>query len=113
MIFGMDSSCNKYLILTFFLYRSHENLKRGMINVGTLVKSALGIQTTNGVLNQAEVEVKPLGPKPRGATIDKFGVLSSLRIGIQQARPGESIIVRLILCAKNPNQFCRPVTLHS
>ena len=65
-----------------------------MINVGTLVKSALGKQTVNGVLTQTEVEVPPLGPKPRKATIDKFGVLSSLRIGVQQARPGESDISR-------------------
>lgn len=65
-----------------------------MINVGTLVKSALGKQTVNGVLTQTEVDIPPLGPNPRKATIDKFGVLSSLRIGVQQARPGELNISR-------------------
>jgi hypothetical protein len=71
------------------LYSAHENLKRSMKNVGTLVKSALGRQTVNGVLTQAEVEVPTLGPNARRATVDKFGVLSSLRISIQQARPGK------------------------
>jgi hypothetical protein len=72
-----------------------------MINVGTLVKSALGKQTVNGVLNQMEVEVPSLGPNPRKATVDKFGVLSSLRIGVQQARPGKLDILRLILYFKD------------
>jgi hypothetical protein len=72
-----------------------------MINVGTLVKSTLGKQTINGVLTQAEVEVPALGPNARRATVDKFGVLSSLRIGIQQACPGEVDILRQTLCAKD------------
>ena len=72
-----------------------------MINVGTLVKSALGKQTVNGVLNQMEVEVPSLGPNPRKATVDKFGVLSSLRIGVQQARPRKLDILRLILYFKD------------
>lgn len=72
------------------IYRAHENLKRSMMNVGTLVKSTLGKQTVNGVLTQKEIDVPALGPNARRATVDKFGVLSSLRINIQQARPGES-----------------------
>lgn len=60
-----------------------------MINVGTLVKSTLGKQTVNGVLTQKDIEVPVLGPNARRATMDKVGVLSSLRINIQQARPGE------------------------
>ena len=60
-----------------------------MLNAGTLVKSTLGKQTVNGVLTQTDVEVPTLGPNPHKATVDKFGVLSSLRIEVQQARPGE------------------------
>jgi hypothetical protein len=82
--------CNSIICLSLSENsRSHENLKRGMLNAGTLVKSVLGKQTVNGVLTQKEIEVPTLGPNPRRATIDKFGVLSSLRINIQQARPGE------------------------
>ena len=33
-------------------------------------------------------DVPTLGPNAHCATVDKFGVLSSLRISIQQARPG-------------------------
>jgi len=66
----------------FILYRAHENLKRSMRNVGTLVKSTLGRQTVNGVLTQSEVELPTLAPNARHATVEKFGVLSSLRISI-------------------------------
>jgi hypothetical protein len=67
-----------------------------MINVGTLVKSALGKQTVNGVLTQTEVEVPTLASNAHKVTVNKFGVLSSLRIGVQQACPGELGILRLI-----------------
>ena len=60
------------------------------MNYGTLVKSSLGIQVTNGVLNQPEIHVDKIGKNPRAATIDKFGTQSSLRISIQQARPSQS-----------------------
>ena len=33
------------------LYSAHENLKQSMKNVGTLVRSALGRQTVNGVMS--------------------------------------------------------------
>jgi len=70
--------------------RTRENCKRGMINYGTLVKSSLGLNVTNGVLNQPEIVVDPLGKNPRPATVDKFGAQSSLRISIQRARPSQS-----------------------
>lgn len=78
------------------VHSSHENLKRSMKNVGTLVKSTLGIQTINGVLTQKDVEVPLLGPKARRSTVDKVGALSSLRISVQQARPGEWEIVNSV-----------------
>jgi hypothetical protein len=58
-----------------------------MMNYGTLVKSSLGLQVTNGVLNQPEILVNKLGDNPRAATIDKLSTQSSLRISIQRARP--------------------------
>ena len=48
-----------------------------------------------------EVEVPSLGPNPCKATVDKFGVLSSMRIGVQQAQPGKLDILRLILYFKD------------
>src|ERR1700683_2815855 len=98
-MFGMYKLLS-WMSRTNFCYRAHKNLKRSMINVGTLVKSTLGKQTVNGVLTQAEVEVPTLGPNAHHATVDKFGVLSSLRIAIQQARPGELYIPRLTRCSK-------------
>ena len=81
----------------FVIGRAHENLKRSMMNVGTLVKSTLGKQTVNGVLTQKDIKVPALGPNARRATVDKFGVLSSLRINIQQARPGKCNDCRTIM----------------
>ena len=60
-----------------------------MMNIRTLVKSTLGKQTVNGVLAQKDIEVLALGPKAHHTTVDKFSVLSLLRINIQQAQPGE------------------------
>jgi hypothetical protein len=60
-----------------------------MMNIRTLVKSTLGKQTVNGVLAQKDIEVPALGPKAHYTTVDKFSVLSLLRINIQQAQPGE------------------------
>jgi hypothetical protein len=74
----------------YALDRTHKNCKHGMKNIGTLVKSSLGLHVTNGVLNQPEIIIDPLGKNPRAATIDKFGAQSSLRISIQQARPSQS-----------------------
>jgi hypothetical protein len=83
------------------------------MNVGTLVKSTLGKQTVNGVLTQKDIEVPALGPNARCATVDKFGVLSSLRINIQQARPGEcsghgTIHVPTSLVSFAGSQLCVP-----
>lgn len=85
-----------------------------MINVGTLVKSVLGKQTTNGVLNQGEVRVDTAGPRAQKATLEKIEKQSSLRIAIKQARPG--IFYRLtsilfsndLLVSYTSSQLCLP-----
>lgn len=59
-----------------------------MINKGTLVKSTLGPQTTNGLLNQGEVRVDTPRPGSHTATLEKIEAQSSLRLSVKQARPG-------------------------
>jgi hypothetical protein len=62
-----------------------------MMNYGTLVKSALGMAVTNGLLNQPEIQVAKIHENARAGTIAKHQTQSSLRIGIQAARPSISM----------------------
>ena len=60
-----------------------------MKNMGTMVKSALGVQEVNGVITHKNIEVPVVGPKAQQVTIDKATALSSFRITLEQAHPGE------------------------
>lgn len=64
--------------------------------MGTLVKSTLGRQTTNGVLNQGEVKVDSAGPRARPETLAKIETQSSLRISLQRARPGQFVALETV-----------------
>lgn len=60
-----------------------------MTNFGTMVKSSLGQQVTNGLLNQQEPTVESAGKNARAGTLEKVAEYSSLRVKVKQARPGE------------------------
>jgi len=60
-----------------------------MTNFGTMVKSSLGQQVTNGLLNQQEPVVESASNNARAGTLEKIAEHSSLRVKVKQTRPGE------------------------
>lgn len=72
--------------------RHREAFKRGMLSLGTMVKSSAGMAATNGILHRvaAHVDSVSKGKTPSPMIASRIIEQKALRVQINQARPSMS-----------------------